>query len=285
MKSYEDHWLTSHDGLRLYARDYPNPNSPAPILCMHGLTRNSSDFAQLAESLNPQFRLIVADQRGRGRSDYDANPANYNVMTYVADTFALLDELELSSVIMIGTSMGGLMAMIMASQQPERVRGLVLNDVGPVVEADGIARIQGYVGNSGEIASWEDAVELARANNGLAFPDWNDADWLAFARKLFVEDDSGVPRLSYDPAISAPLSSDQGSAVPPAMWPVFDSIADIPTLVIRGAISDILSRQTVAEMARRHHNLTHVEVAGRGHAPTLDEAEALKAIHEFLDTL
>jgi len=232
MKPYADHWLTTHDGLRLYARDYPNPNSPFTVLCMHGLTRNSSDFAQLAESLNPQYRLIVADQRGRGRSGYDGNPANYNVTTYVADTFALLDRLEISSIMMIGTSMGGLMAMIMASQQPERVRGVVLNDVGPVVEADGIARIQGYVGNSGEVTSWNDAAELARANNGVAFPDWDAADWLAFARNTFVEDDSGIPRLAYDPAISAPLSSDQSSAVPPAMWPVFDAMADIPTLVI-----------------------------------------------------
>ena len=282
MNGYEDYWLTSPDGLGLYARDYPNAEAPLPVLCLHGLTRNAADFEALAQSLQDRHRLIVMDQRGRGRADYDPNPANYNVMTYVTDTFALLDQLEITQVALIGTSMGGLMAMLMASQQPGRFRGVVLNDVGPVVDAAGIARIQSYVGRPAEITSWADAAELARANNQIAFPDWNDDDWLAFAARTFVANESGVPALAYDPAISAPLTDDQASAVPPDLWPVFDAMADVPTLVVRGVTSDILSRQTLQEMRKRHHDFASVEIPDRGHAPTLDEALAFKAIEGFL---
>lgn len=282
MNRYEDCWLTSRDGLRLYARDYPNPEAPLPILCLHGLTRNAADFETLAQSLQDRHRVIVMDQRGRGRSGYDPNPTNYNVTTYVTDTLALLDQLEITQPALIGTSMGGLMAMLMASQQPGRIRGVVLNDVGPVVDPAGITRIQSYVGRPAEITSWADAAEVARANNQIAFPDWNDDDWLAFAARTFVADESGIPVPAYDPAISQPLTEDQASAVPPDLWPVFDAMADVPTLVVRGATSDILSRETLQEMGKRHHHFASVEIPDRGHAPTLDEPQAFEAIEEFL---
>jgi pimeloyl-ACP methyl ester carboxylesterase len=289
MKDYEDHWLTRPEGLRVYARDYAQEGAQSDrrpaLLCLHGLTRNSADFEDLASTLCAHQRVIAVDQRGRGRSDYDPDPGNYNLLTYVADTFALLDDLQISEFGLIGTSMGGLMAMLMASQQPARIRSVVLNDVGPVVETAGIARIQNYVGKSDEITSWADAAALARANNGLAFPDLKDEDWLKFAARTFVEDEVGVPHLAYDAAISQPLVQDQTSAVPADLWPVFDAMLDIPTLVIRGATSDILSAQTVAAMATRHHNLVSVEVPGRGHAPMLDEPAALEAVQAFLAAL
>jgi pimeloyl-ACP methyl ester carboxylesterase len=283
MASYDDFWLTTEDGLRLYARDYPNPDSPLTVLCLHGLTRNSADFAELAEALAPTCRVIVLDQRGRGRSDYDANPANYQIPTYVRDTLTLLDTLQLERVALIGTSMGGLISMTLESLQPQRVGGIVLNDVGPVVEPAGIARIQSYVGKGGNLSSWGDAVRVTRENNRIAFPDFGDADWDAFARRMYHLDADGIPQSTYDAAIAQPLNADTSTAVPPDLWPLFDSVAELPMLVIRGAHSDILSAATVAEMARRHPGLRHVEVANRGHAPMLDEPEALAAIQAFLE--
>ncbi len=225
------------------------------------------------------------DQRGRGRSAYDPDPSRYALPTYVKDAFALMDHLALEHVAIIGTSMGGLMAMLMAAQQPGRISGIVFNDVGPVVEAEGLRRIQGYVGKGGEIASWADAVALTRANNGAAFPGLSDNEWLAFAQRIFVENEAGVPVLAYDANISQPMQADQTTAVPPDLWPVFDAMGEVPLLVVRGALSDILSRETVAQMAQRHPNTTAVEVPNRGHAPMLDEPEAMRALSEFLAAL
>jgi pimeloyl-ACP methyl ester carboxylesterase len=224
------------------------------------------------------------DQRGRGKSDYDEQAARYNVATYVADTFAVLDHFSLQDVVLIGTSMGGLMAMLMASMMPTRIRGIVLNDVGPVVEPAGIARIQSYVGTGGPVASWADASVVARSNNEIAFPDYDEAEWRTFAKRIFIEE-NGFLRLAYDPAISQPISDDHSSAVPADLWSVFDNLVDVPVLVIRGNTSDILAAETVAEMARRHPDLRTIEVANRGHAPILDEPEALRAINSFLGQL
>jgi pimeloyl-ACP methyl ester carboxylesterase len=282
---YEDVIFTNDDGLDLYARDYPNPDAQLTVLCLHGLTRNSADFADLAAALQPDLRVVAMDQRGRGRSAYDPDPSRYALPTYVKDAFAMMDHLALERVAIIGTSMGGLMAMFMTAQQPARISGVVLNDVGPVVEAAGLRRIQSYVGKGGEIASWADAVALTRANNGAAFPDLTEADWLTFARRLFVENDAGVPLLAYDAKISQPMQADQTAAVPPDLWPVFDTLREVPLLVVRGSLSDILSRETVEEMARHHPGLTSVEVANRGHAPMLDEPEAMEAVTGFLAAL
>lgn len=280
-RAYEDRWVTNADGLRLYVRDYECADPKLTLLCLHGLTRNSADFEGLVDQLNPAYQVLVADQRGRGRSDYDPSPERYNVVNYVVDTWAILDHLDVADVVLIGTSMGGLMTMMMTGMQPERIRGVVLNDVGPVVEPSGIARIQGYVGKDPRVENWTDAVALVRANNEAAFPDFGDAQWQAFARRMFTEDGDGL-RLAYDPAISNAISEDQTSAVPPDLWPVFENMRNTPVLVLRGALSDILSEQTVAEMGRRHPDLVSVEVPQRGHAPMLDEPEASAAIRTFL---
>ena len=188
------------------------------------------------------------------------------------------------SLVLVGTSMGGLMSMVMCHQHPDRVVGVILNDVGPVVEAEGLARIQSYVGKGGPVDDWDAAATVVRANNAVAYPDWGEADWHAMARQLFVEE-QGKLRLAYDPAISQPLNTEQASAVPTDMWPVFDAMVAVPTLVVRGEASDILSAATVAEMHARHPGLDSVEVLGRGHAPTLDEPEAVTAIDNFLTSL
>ncbi|RZK00426.1 MAG: alpha/beta hydrolase [Novosphingobium sp.] len=268
--------------LELYARVYEG-EGPA-LLLMHGLTRNSADFEPLAAHLAGRYRLVVPDQRGRGISAYDPDPDNYRPDVYAADMFALLDDLGIASAGLIGTSMGGLMAMIMAATQPARVPAMVLNDVGPRIEAAGLARIQGYVGPTGDAAGWAEAAARCAAINGAAFPDFAEADWLAFARRTCAEMPEGRLRLAYDPAIAASVKGDNPATVPPDLWPLWDMLAALPVLVIRGALSDLLSAETVAEMGDRHAGpFAAVSVPKRGHAPMLDEPAALAAITRFLE--
>jgi len=281
MPSFEELRFPSADAsLQLYARDYPG-DGPA-IVMMHGLTRNSSDFEGLAAHLVGRHRLIVPDQRGRGRSDRDPQPANYVPATYSADMLGMIARLGLDRPILIGTSMGGLMAMIMAALHPGGFRGLVLNDVGPEVEPAGLSRIASYVGARTPITDWADAAEYCRRTNGYAFPGRDDAFWQAFARRLFQENAAGVPELAYDPAIASGLASASPSAVPPDLWPMWQSLANVPILAVRGAISDILSEDTLHKMARLHPVMRSAMIAGVGHAPLLDEPEALAAIDSFL---
>lgn len=285
MTDYQDIWYQSTDGLRLYTRDYANDNAAITLLCMHGLTRNSADFSGLCEWLQPRYRLIAVDQRGRGRSAYDPNPGNYDPGVYVQDMFTLLDQLALQRVVLVGTSLGGLMTMLMASMQPQRVQAAILNDIGPVLDPAGLERIKNYVGKGAKINNWQDAVAETRSVNGIAFPDWQDADWLRFARNLYRETSNGTLELAYDPAIAQPILQDQNNAVPPDLWPAFEALADIPTLVVRGALSDILSAQCLQDMQARKPDLRCIEIAARGHAPTLDEPAARAAIDEFLATI
>lgn len=285
MTEFADLWYHSKDGLRLYARDYAGPGPAAPVaLCMHGLTRNSADFAGLAPHLARHYRVLVAEQRGRGNSDYDPEPANYHPGTYVQDMFTLLDGQGVEQALLVGTSMGGLMAMLMAATQPARACGIILNDIGPEVDPAGLARIKAYVGKSPPVASWEQAVAQVRAANADVFPDFDTADWLVFTRALYREVD-GRPVLAYDPAIAEPMAASDDNAVPPDLWPVFDAIRALPMLVIRGVHSDILARTCVAQMQRRNPGLVSVEIPRRGHAPTLDEPESRRAIDGFLSTL
>ena len=280
---YRDLWYESADGLRLYARDYPGPADSAllPVLCMHGLTRNSADFAWIAAHLSRSRRVISVDQRGRGRSAYDPLVANYTPVTYVGDMFTLLDTLGLARVIAIGTSMGGLMAMLMANLQPGRLAAVVINDIGPELDPEGLARIKRYVGTGHDIRSWDDAVAHTRAINEVAFPHYSDAQWLRFTRGLYREVD-GVPQLAYDPAIARPMLDEESGAVPPDLWPLFGNMAAIPLLVIRGELSDILSRDCVQRMRSLAPAMQAVEVPERGHAPMLDEPAAVTAIDSFL---
>ena len=279
---YQPHRYASADGaLQLFARIYPGEGPT--LLLMHGLTRNSADFEPLIARLDPRYRLIVADQRGRGLSDYDSEPANYRPDVYAADMFALLDGLGVAEAGLIGTSMGGLMAMLMAAIQPARVRAIVLNDVGPKLDDAGLDRIKGYVGASTPPADWQEAAQRSAAINGVAFPDFGDEDWMAFARRTSRVGDDGVIRLAYDPKIADSIKGDDPATVPADLWPLWDALSAVPTLVARGALSDLLSVETVAEMARRHSGpFAAVDVPNRGHAPLLDEPAALDAITEFL---
>ncbi|RKF17663.1 alpha/beta hydrolase [Altericroceibacterium spongiae] len=283
--SYRLHrYRSADDRLNLVARDYPADSEDAPaLLLMHGLTRNSADFVPLADHLQGAYRLIVPDQRGRGLSDYDSEAGNYRPDIYVQDMFALLDGLDIARAGMIGTSMGGLMAMVMGAMQPERVQCIVLNDIGPVLEDSGIARIQGYVSPGGPMTDWDDAARRIAASNAQAFPHYTHKDWIAFAKRTCAENSDGTIDFAYDPAIAESMSGAEPDTVPPDLWSLWDQLQAIPTLIIRGGISDLLSADTVREMKRRHSGpIASVEVPDTGHAPILDETAALDAILPFL---
>ena len=278
---YFDSW----DGLQLFAKEYVNPAPKGKILCLHGITRNSADFESLCESLKNDYHVIAADQRGRGKSSYDSNPDNYFVGTYVLDMFTLLDDQAIDEVVLIGTSMGGIMAMMMAVAQPKRIKGIVLNDVGPEIDKSGLERIKGYLGESSLAQNWEEAAAYAKKINAVAFPDYKDDDWHRFAKRLYKEDKNGTPYLAYDPAIAKPVAKSDEAAAPPDLWNVFDALSDIPMLLIRGELSDLLSSECVSEMLRRKPDMDYQEIANRGHAPMLDEPESMRAIQKFLSSL
>lgn len=264
------------DGLRLQVVDHPGEG--LPVLCLHGLTRNGRDFARLATRLSPPHRLLLVDQRGRGGSDRDADPSRYQPLQYAADMLGLLDQLGLPEVVVVGTSMGGIVGLLMAAQAPGRVRALVLNDVGAVLEPEGLSRIAAYVGRQPACASLDEAAARLAATQAPVFPDFGIEDWRQMARETHAEH-AGRWEPDYDPAIAAGLAN--GSAAPP-LWPLFEQLSALPMLLLRGALSDLLSAATVAEMQRRLPRLLAVEVPARGHAPTLLEPAAFSALRDFL---
>lgn len=270
--------------LDLAARDYPGAARQAPVLLMmHGLTRNSADFEPLAARLAGRYRMIVPDQRGRGLSQWDLDPAQYRPDIYAQDMLALLDDLGIARAGLIGTSMGGLIAMVMNALRPGLAQAMIFNDIGPVLDPEGLARIQGYVGPSGAMADWTEAAARTRAINGSAFPDYGSADWAAFARRIAYENPDGTISFAYDPAIAQSVVGDDPQTVPPDLWPLWELLDAVPVLVVRGALSDLLSAATMQEMARRHTGgYAGVEVPRVGHAPILDEPAALAAIEAFL---
>ncbi|RVQ69332.1 alpha/beta hydrolase [Croceicoccus ponticola] len=295
MKSYEEHRYRSADGrLGLFARDYPSVRGTdgdagerqerggLPLLLMHGLTRNAADFEPLAPHL-ADYRLIVPDQRGRGLSDYDDDAANYRIDVYVADMFALLADLGIDRFGIVGTSMGGLIGMVMAAIAPQRVAALALNDIGPVIDEAGLDRIRAYVGGSpSPAADWAEMAGRFARVNGAAFPEFGDAEWLAFARRTSRETADGIVT-AYDPAIAKGLTPETDAVVPTDLWPVWDMVTKVPVLVVRGGLSDLMSAETMDEMARRHDAAFEpVVVPNRGHAPLLDEPEVLAALPPFL---
>ena len=276
----------SADGtLQLYAEAWGAVNAPLTLLCLHGLTRNGADFGALVNRLAPRYRVITADQRGRGKSQWDPIAANYQPAVYVRDMFQLLDRLQITSVVLIGTSMGGIMSMAMAAAQPRRIRGMVLNDIGPEVPAAGLKRLRDSLNTPAQINTWQDAARDAKRRNGLAFPDYGDSDWDAFARRTFAGDPAGRPIAAYDKAILNGLNEADLSAVPANLWSLWAQLGNIPMLAVRGALSDILSAETFAQMAATHPNTTAVTVPNRGHAPMLDEPAAVSAVDGFLSGL
>lgn len=279
MTTIRDGFFT-RDGLRLHFREYGRRSERPPLLCLHGLTRNARDFDGFARRMARRRHVIALDFRGRGLSKWDPDPSRYLPATYGPDVVALLDHLGIADAVIVGTSLGGIVAMVLAVSDEERVAAAILNDVGPVIEPAGIARVQGYVGAATRFDSWAGAAAAARTINRGLPATWGDAQWEAMARRLFSESANGTITADYDPAIAEPFKS--GAAAPVDLWPLFDALATKPVLVIRGGESDLLSAETLAAMASRSPNVATVSVPGVPHAPDLDEPEAVAAIDAFL---
>ncbi len=281
MAQWADRYWTSKDGLKLHYRDYAGPHERPPILCLPGLTRNARDFEPVADRYAGEWRVIAVEFRGRGQSEYDPNPANYVPHTYAADVLKLLDQLGIADAVFFGTSLGGIVTMLMSTTDSERIAGAVINDIGPVVEDAGIDRLRTYVGKGGVFANWVDATEAAAARNGIAFPHYTFEQWGIFARRMASERADGTVRSDYDMAIAQPFATIKGTPdFDP--WPLIDGLADKPVLLVRGETSDLLSVETAERMIAALPNAERVTVPGVGHAPVLDEPVAVAGIDRLL---
>lgn len=277
---YQDCSWLSPDGLVLHYRDYPGDPGATPVLCVPGLTRNARDFARLAERRSATRRVIVVELRGRGESDYAPDPMTYVPPVYVGDIMALLARLELGPVAWIGTSLGGIVAMLAASVAPALLAGVLLNDIGPEIDPAGVARISSYAGKSAGWPDWDAAAEAQRTFHAAAYPDYGADDWLDMARRLCREQEGRIVA-DYDPAIAVPFAVPPPDPAPDP-WPMLDGLAGKPALLVRGGLSDILSEATAARMAASLPDLERLDLPRAGHAPTLDEPECGRAIDRLL---
>lgn len=284
-----DFHYSSSDGLTLYARDYGDPLSPwLPVVCLSGLTRNSRDFADLAAHLSGHRhrprRVVCFDYRGRGRSQYDRDIGNYNPLTEMTDVLDGMAALGIARAVIIGTSRGGIIAMLMAVARPSVLAGVVLNDVGAVIEPRGLVRIKSYVGRIPPPNDWGDAVAILKRIHGASFPALGAEEWDAFARGTFRDED-GRPAVDYDPALADTLSGIEFDKPAPSLWNEFRALRAVPVLTIRGANSDLLSPETVAAMAADHPRFDSVTVPGQGHPPLLRQPQYLQRISAFITAI
>lgn len=279
-RDWSDHYWWSGDGVRLHARVYAGPEgteSTPPILCMPGLARNARDFEMLAPFAARRRKTIVIEFRGRGESAYAKDSMTYVPLTYVQDVVALLDELGIERFATIGTSLGGLVSMLMAATLPGRLVGAVLNDVGPELEKAGLDRIRDYIGAGGSQPTWMHAARAFAELNGAIYPGYDIRDWLRLTKRTHRLTAEGRIVTDYDKQIAAPLRLPGGDAGVD-LWPAYLALGDIPVLILRGQYSDILAKTAARAMATKLPHARLVEVPGVGHAPTMDETEARAAI-------
>ena len=281
-QAWQDGTWESADGLALHYRDYAGPADKLPLLCIPGLTRNARDFEPIAERFAGQRRILAVELRGRGKSEHAKDSASYVPETYLADLAAFFAQTGVSKVIGIGTSLGGILFAMMGAQSPERLGGIVFNDIGPVIDPAGIARIAGYVGSGGGFPTWLHAARHLRETTQDVHPDFTISEWLRFAKRLMALGASGRIAYDYDMRIADPMEG-TADAPPPDLWPAFGALPDIPKLVIRGELSDLLSADTVAAMKNSISDCQSVTIARTGHVPTLDEEAALDAIAALLE--
>jgi pimeloyl-ACP methyl ester carboxylesterase len=282
-QEFEDIYFTGRDGLRLYGRHYrsASASNTRPVVCLAGLTRNSRDFHVIALALSRSSKprdVFTLDTRGRGFSEHDSDWKNYAVPIEMQDAIDFMTMLGLRNAGMIGTSRGGLIAMVLAAAQPSLIGAVVLNDIGPVIETEGLARIAGYVGRVPLPKNWLDAARLIGDLFSRDFPNMTDDDVVAVAHQIFNEK-NGKPVGGYDRKLAKSLSVFDGEI--PKLWPQFEAMKRIPVLVLRGANSDLLSEQTVEEMRRRHPRLSSHTVLAQGHAPLLRDEPTISAVASF----
>ncbi|MDH3903486.1 MAG: alpha/beta hydrolase [Xanthomonadales bacterium] len=282
---FTEHHYPTQDGLSLYYRCYGSGDEV--VICLPGLTRNSKDFHEIATHLSTRYRVLSLDIRGRGQSEWDTDWRNYHPATYINDTWSLLDQLEISNFIMIGTSLGGLLSMIMAYQQPKRVRAVILNDAGPEADPAGYTRILASFDQQTVVNDWQEAIRQCKRTYEAALPDMPMDFWSEFVRKNHREGEDGQPELDIDPKIGeairkGDLSRIAGIQVDP--WAAFNAVT-MPCLVLRGELSDILSPEIVERMTLVKPDLINAVIPDRGHAPLLNEPESLLAVDTFLQRL
>lgn len=297
--NYSEHRYPSKDGLSLYYREYGS--SDKVIICLPGLTRNSKDFHDLATRLATDYRVLCLDFRGRGQSEHDPKWRHYHPGTYARDTWKLMDELSIEQFVVIGTSLGGLVAMIMSAQQGSRIRAIVMNDIGPEVNPVGITRILKNAGVKAEINNWQDAETRGKFMGAHAAPNMPEEFWQQFARRTYRLNSNGIPELDMDPNIGVAIRKGVslsnflvkirktgllkrigGVFIDP--WDSFRTV-NMPCLVLRGDISDVLSEEIVQRMQAAKPDLKSAVIPNRGHTPLLDEPESLSAIDSFLNGL
>jgi pimeloyl-ACP methyl ester carboxylesterase len=281
MTAWMDGYWWSNDGLRLHYRDYPGRADRPPILCIPGLTRNARDFSDMAQRLSGQWRLICVDLRGRGESAYAKDSLTYVPLVYLQDIEALIAELKLERFILFGTSLGGILGMLLGATGAGRIAGTLLNDVGPELDPAGLARIRSYVGKQANWPTWLHAARGIEAGNMQRFPGYTLQDWIAMAKRLCRLTQAGRIVYDYDMKIAEPFRLPGGEAGVD-LWPAFDSLAQAPMAVTRGGHSDILSDAAAKKMAARHPDVDYVAIPGIGHAPTLSEPEAVAVIDRLL---
>ena len=272
----------SRCGLKFFYRDSltSSDSKLAPVVCLHGLTRNSEDFEDLAAHLKPTRRVLALDFRGRGRSDFDPDYRNYFPTTYAEDVVEWLDHLKIKSAVFCGTSLGGIVTMVLAGQTPKLFAGGIINDIGPEASQDGIHRISQYVGKLKPAENWGDAIANVKVMFEVACPDADTATWDDITRRTYRIGADGKPVLKSDPNIGKAFQELGGAPADP--WDLFEKLGQFPLLALRGEFSDLLAPETFVEMAERVPTLHTCTVANRGHAPWLNEPDALAAIDRFL---
>ncbi len=287
---FQEITYTARDGLQLYSRKYPASTTEGckrrPVVCLAGLSRNSKDFHRLASELsqhpNANRDVYTLDCRGRGKSQFDPNWRNYALQIELFDVLDFFTLNDVHQAIVFGTSRGGLLAMLLGAAQPTTLGAVILNDIGPVIDTAGLARIAGYVGRTPTPHSWQQAGEAIKRHNKAHFPNVTDEQWVEIAKQWFNEKD-GKPAPGYDKKLGQALAALKGKI--PDLWAQFETLKHVPLLVLRGANSDILSEATVEEMLRRHpHAFAHT-VANEGHAPLLHDDETHTAVVNFLSTI
>jgi pimeloyl-ACP methyl ester carboxylesterase len=280
------HFITTQDGLKLHVRAYgSSATSALPVVCLPGLTRTGADFDTLASALaddaeRPRY-VLALDYRGRGLSDYDSNPDNYSLPVELADVLSVLTALEIGKAIFVGTSRGGLLTMLLGPARPAALAGVVLNDIGPVLEPQGLARIKSYVGRLPQLNSFEEAAESLRELFSPQFPALSANDWMKLAQSMFRDQDGRIIP-DYDPKLAHALRDVDIERPPPALWEQFDALADVPLLIIRGANSDLLSAATVEAMRARRRQCEVLVVPDQGHAPLLTDDKTIARIGAFV---
>jgi pimeloyl-ACP methyl ester carboxylesterase len=277
-------FVTAQDGLRLHVREYGLRTAPAlPVVCLPGLSRTVADFDGLAPALAngpPTRRVIAIDSRGRGQSDYDSNADNYSLAVELGDVVTVLTALEIGAAVFVGSSRGGILTMLLGVAHPTAIAGVVLHDIGPVIEPKGLARIKSYVGKLPQPLSYEEGAEILRRLFDAQFPKLSTAQWLAAARRTWKTDDGElVP--TYDVRLARTLAEFDIERPLPPLWNEFDALARVPILVIRGGNSDILSAATVAAMQAHHRDMESIEVADQGHVPSFDST-VISRIAQFV---